>query len=509
MTLGLRHLHVDDLIDAAGGDPWQLNRTIQAGSPGEISELAAAFREASSCTQETTDEFSAAKKRFEVAWDRHDGGDHPINDSAEVSRATESLQYNRDKMSKVAVDLQNIAASLAEAQRSGAISISNLDGALQRIDNQIDYEISLAAANGETADISELRQAAVDRTATALGEVQSVRDAYSAQLDQSRAEMAAEGYAPDSTNNADGRALDTGSGAEAAADKYEASQRAADYALVNSPGAWTPEKQAAAGRLRDFATINDPSANVDEIRYAGQRLDDYHVAHQRGPLTTDPMLGGDARTRAQTRLQWQQRWEEGHLGMQPMTPDQATEWLNQSEMQARMLVLERFEAQLQQAGMSPEGAASAAEGMSQGAVPQELIDLGQHASKIAAGESEAYKHYSEKVPTGDHWGPGVAYSAEDVAALKNISSKLGTFGNLVDGAVALYEYNNGVPAGEVASKLGGGIAGTWGGAQLGAYFGTPAGPVGVFIGALVGGVAGGYGGEWLGELGYQQATGSG
>ena len=194
-------------------------------------------------------------------------------------------------MAKVAVDLQNVAASLAEAQRSGAISINNLKAALQRIDNQIDYELSLAAAKGETVDVSELRQPAVDRTTAALGEVQAVRDAYSHQLDESRAQMAAESYTPGATNGTDGRALDTEPGAQSAADKYDAGQRAADQALVNSPGPWTPEKQAAAGRLRDFATINDPTANIDEIRYAGQRLGDYHMAHESGPLPTDPVMG--------------------------------------------------------------------------------------------------------------------------------------------------------------------------------------------------------------------------
>lgn len=343
MTLQLRHLDVNELIRSAGGDPWQVNRAIQTGSPGEISDLASAFREASICTQEMTDEFLAAKKRFESAWDRHDGGDHPINDSTEVARATESLHLNRDQMAKVAVDLQNVSASLAEAQRSGAISISGLDASLQRIDNQIDYELALAAANGETADVSELEQAAIDRTAVALGEVQSVRDAYGSQLDESRIHMAAEGYAPDAMNGAEGQSADTDPRSEAAADKYGAGQRATDEALVNAPGPWTPEKQAAAGRLRDCTTINDPTANVDETRYAGQRLGDYYTAQERGPLPTDPVLGGDARTRAQARQEWQQRLEQGYLGTQPMTPDQATEWLNQSEAQGRTLVLEQFE----------------------------------------------------------------------------------------------------------------------------------------------------------------------
>ena len=297
------------------------------------------------------------------------------------------MNYNRDKMANVAVDLQNIAASLAEAQRSGAISTTDLEAALQRIDNQIDYELSLAAANGETVDVSELRQAAVDRIAAALGEVQTVRDAYSHQLDESRAQMAAEGYSPDATA-VDGEG-DEPKNAQAQADagKYGASQRAADEALVNSPGPWTPEKQSAAGRLRDYATINDPTASIDEIRYAGQRLGDYHMAHESGPLLRDPVMGGDARTRAQTRQEWQQRLERGDMGTQPMTPDQATEWLNRSEAQGRAMVLDRLQEQLQQSGMSPQGAAAATEAMSRGIVPKELAEFAETAAKCLPAKS--------------------------------------------------------------------------------------------------------------------------
>jgi hypothetical protein len=508
MTLQLRHLDINDLIGSAGGDPWELNRTIQAGAPGEISDLATAFRAASNCTQETTDEFLAAKKRFESAWDRHDGGDHPINDSNEVRRATESMNYNRDKMAKVAADLQNVAASLAEAQRSGAVSISNLDATLKSIDNQIDYELGIAAANGETVDVSELRQAAVDRTATSLGEVNAVRDAYSHQLDESRAQMAAEGYTPDATNGADGRGLDTEPGAQSAADKYDAGQRAADQALVNSPGAWSPEKEAAAGRLRDFATVNDPTANIDEVRYAGQRLGDFHMAHQSGPLPTDPVMGGDARTRAQTRQEWQQRLEQGFMGTQPMTPDQATEWLNQSEAQGRALVLDRLQEQLQQSGMSPEGAAAATEAMSRGIVPKELVDFAQHGSKVLSGEEQGFNRYGQGlITTGEHWKPDVPqFSAADVAHLEKISKVTGGFGTAIDLAVGLYEINHGVPPLEVASKVGGGMAGAWAGGYAGAWAGSFLGPPGVFIGALIGGIGGAYVGEWGGQQGYQIAT---
>src|SRR5688572_15106173 len=114
MTVLLRHLDIGELTGAAGGDPWQLNKTLQSGSPGEISGLASAFYDAGLCSQQTSDEFHAARQRFAAAWDRQDGGDHPINDSAEVRRATESLHLSREQLSRIAVDLQNISASLAE-----------------------------------------------------------------------------------------------------------------------------------------------------------------------------------------------------------------------------------------------------------------------------------------------------------------------------------------------------------------------------------------------------------
>ena len=39
----LVYLSVPELIAAAGGDPWQVDDTIQSGAPGEISELADSF----------------------------------------------------------------------------------------------------------------------------------------------------------------------------------------------------------------------------------------------------------------------------------------------------------------------------------------------------------------------------------------------------------------------------------------------------------------------------------
>ena len=266
--------------------------------------------------------------------------------------------------------------------------------------------------------------------------------------------MAAEGYTPDASNGADGQGTGTDPRADGAAEKYGAGQRAGDETLVNAPGAWTPEKQAAAGRLRDYGTMNDPTANVDEARYANQRLGDYHAADESGPLPTDPVLGGDARIRAQTRQDWQQKLEQGFMGTPPMTPDQATEWLNQSEAQRRAMVLDHFEQQLQRSGMSPAGAAAATEAMSQGIVPQELVDIAGHTSKGLSGEEQGFTRYGEAVPTGNHWEPGVAFTPDDLAHLEKISKVAGGFGTALDLAVGLYEINNGVPPLEVASKIG-------------------------------------------------------
>ncbi len=509
MTDQFRHLDADNLAANAGGDPWQLNRTVQSGSPGEISELATAFRGAGVCTSETTEEFLAAKQRFEAAWDRQDGGGHPINDSAEVRRATESLQLNREQLDRVAVDLQNIAATLAEAQRSGDISVGNLSAALRMIDDQITREIAFANANGQPVDTSELEQLAIDRTRQAVDEMNAIRDGYASQLDTSRLEMAAEGYESSPLTDGEGRqeAAST-ENAIADADQYGSGQRAADQAIVGSPGPWTPEKQAAAGRLRDYATVNNPTASLEEVRYAGQRLDDYHTANSLGPLPADPVLGGDARSQARTRLDLQQKLEQGLLDTPPIAPDQATALINQSQSDARALVISRVEEQLVQAGMSPDGAAQAASSMSQGIIPKELVDAASAAGKPMAGIKEAFDRTADSLPTGSHWEESIkTYSPSDVEALKSVGSRLGVAGNLVGFGVGLYEIQNGAPVGQVAAKTGGGMAGAWALGAVGAEIGAFGGPPGVFIGAATLGTVGAIYGENAGQLAYEWLSG--
>lgn len=86
----LRYISVAALIAEAGGDPWAVNQSLQAGSPFQIAQLAEAFLKAGRCTAEATNAFDQARSRFDAAWN-HQNGDHPINGSAEVQRVTKSL----------------------------------------------------------------------------------------------------------------------------------------------------------------------------------------------------------------------------------------------------------------------------------------------------------------------------------------------------------------------------------------------------------------------------------
>ena len=477
----LVYLSVPELIGAAGGDPWQVDETIQAGSPGEISELATSFRHAGVCMTETDEEFTAAKKRFDAAWDRDDPA-HPINDAEEVRRATEWLRLSKEQMAKVSADLQNIAATLAEAQRSGHISIGNLNGRLVQLDNTIAAEIAQAQADGVNLDWSELKAAAVAATRQSLGEMTAVRGEYGAKLDEAKLDMAADGYDTDALAGAEGEGEPSAQDdAHGAAEKYDATQRAADQALVDSGAPMTPEKQAAAARLRDFATVNDPDANPYAKQYAGERLDDYNTSRVVGPLPVDPVLGTDARQRAQVRLDYQRQLEAGLLGS-PMSPDAATAYLDSCDTQARALALNRIERQLKSLGVSDDGIGKLISGM------------GSLSDSIGTGVDQ----YGKSVETGEHALNGL--SKVDAELLSKWGGRVGWAGNIAQLAVALNEWSNGgmnrnEELGEAVGGVGGSILG---GMASGAAVGSFAGPYTAAAAAIIGGLLGGFAGSDLG-----------
>ncbi|MCV7385563.1 TNT domain-containing protein [Mycolicibacter longobardus] len=183
----LRHINLALLIDAAGGDPWQVNNTLQSGNPAVVDELAQAFHNAGACTAESGAAFAEARQRFQTAWNR-ENGEHPINDSPEVRRATTTLHLQQTQLTAIGTDLENIAAALAEAQKSAAKKIHALEVQLQDIDNRI------GMYQEADLDTSELEQVAIDDTAGILHQIEKIRGDYAATLQDSTSRLLSDGY---------------------------------------------------------------------------------------------------------------------------------------------------------------------------------------------------------------------------------------------------------------------------------------------------------------------------
>lgn len=60
-----------------------------------------------------------------------------------MQRVTAALGVQSLQLPKIGVDLENIAADLAEAQRAAAGRIATLESQLQRIDDQLDQALEL------------------------------------------------------------------------------------------------------------------------------------------------------------------------------------------------------------------------------------------------------------------------------------------------------------------------------------------------------------------------------
>lgn len=199
----LKWLNVAELIAAAGGDPWAINQSLQAGSPSQISSLAEAFHGAGRRTAEADHAFEQARQRFDAAWN-HQNGDHPINDSAEVQRVIKSLGAQSEQLPKIGAVLENIAAALADAQKSGTQRISTLEHELQGLDSFIDAaEHDLQAGHPDATTeaflkklIDDAKADAADDVRDALHDLQSTRDGYSATLQNCLGNLRTDGYDP-------------------------------------------------------------------------------------------------------------------------------------------------------------------------------------------------------------------------------------------------------------------------------------------------------------------------
>jgi hypothetical protein len=478
----LLYLIRQDLIQRANGDPWKLDATIQSGSPGQINELATAFHDAGVCMGDTSHEFNEAKRRFEAAWDRQDGGGHPINDSEEVTRATTSLNLDKEELARVAVDLGNISAALAETQRSSQSSIQELEASLQRIDDAIAAAVEQNGVVVDENTIAPLRNIAVQEVRDALTNIGNSRDAYAAELASAMDNMRAAGYLPDAVDAADGDGVSGTDAARGEAADYNFQQRAADLALVNSGGPMTPERAAAAARLRDYDTIQNPASDPSAVNLAGERLDDFHTSRLApGSLPPDHVLGADPQRRALVRQEWQRQLEQGTPTMPPMTPDEATAWMDQQEAQARVVAMDAMIKGLENQGLSPGAAADVAQAMAQGATLRDIA--------ATAGPLSEIKQLDGALSDGKHSLPWERYSTADLKAISGLGKLLGVAGTFGEAYFAFEDWSNGAAPGKtlggLAGSLGGGV---FGGMGVGLLGGSALGPGGAFVGAITGGL---------------------
>ncbi|WP_236147339.1 hypothetical protein [Mycolicibacterium sp. CH28] len=383
----------------------------------------------------------------------------------------------QDQLPAIGTDLTDIAANLAETQRFSGMQVENLNTQL----HYIDALIGQALTNDQ--DTSALEDNAIAATSGVLHKVEALRDDYSAKLETSLTDLRAEhGYDPAPIEDVDGDSeLGPEQRGRESTDWYEANQQTKDEVLANSSGPMTQEKADAAARLRDFAATGDPAAAPDARRLAGERLDDFRMAHFVGPLPKDPILGGDARSRARSRLDLQHQLEQGLHGLPPMPADQATQALDEGEQFGRVVAVKEAVHALTSQGMSPEGAAH---------VVNNLVEYG---GLTATGA----ERYASSIPTGRHSIPS-ALSAADAQALAKIAGRIGRVGDVVELGMAFNDWFDGGTNEDLGSAIGGttgGAAGAWAAGTGAAMF---AGPWTAAVVAVVGAVACGAFGERIG-----------
>ncbi|OMC33700.1 hypothetical protein A5740_11375 [Mycobacterium sp. GA-1841] len=441
--------------------------------------------------------------------------------------ARTAMEGTAQKHEATAENLRNAAGGMENAAEDAEDISGKVKAILDYAAEQPAVEINESTNQVVPPDTSHLTKEAAEKVASKVAALESDIAAVLADADLVDADLAREiatatGTPPPESGDGTPTGSKNSDNPSATAQQYDQSgQRAKDQALLDQaqsegrtssspataglPTHMTREEQDAAARLRDYNTITDPNSHSavhggeKARRLASERLDDYRMSQFTGPLHKDTVVGGDARTRAQARLDMQHALENGQLAAHPgfMTPDDATRLMDRLEVEGRARVLTQFTNDLEHFGVSQEGAAAAVEEIKGGKSPDQVIKeatggLATQASNLGEGA----KAQGRAMPSGEHWGKAPVWSHADAEALKGFGSKLGTIGTGVDAAITAIDILNGAPAGEELAQLGGRTGGTMlGGWAAGAAWGTLVGPEGTLVVGLLGAMAGGIWGE--------------
>lgn len=210
----LQHLQIADLIAHAGGDPWAVDDSLQAGSPTQINFLAQAFHQAAGSGTAAEQTFQTAQQHFQQY--HRENGQQPINNGAEVQRVKDALHATNQQLGQIAADLETIAGNLAQARAASQANMTALNANLLVLDAQIGVYLNQAGqSQNHDADIAQARQLAYDDTATALHNATVIRDTYSKSLQEALTNLRVkDGYRPDIRKyDAENGGADGGAGA--------------------------------------------------------------------------------------------------------------------------------------------------------------------------------------------------------------------------------------------------------------------------------------------------------
>ncbi|GAA5066940.1 putative alpha/beta hydrolase [Nocardia callitridis] len=191
-------LLIGELTEGAGGDPWELQEQLLAGKPFQISELAEAFHDSGSHVGRADHAFDTARKHFQNAYT---SGDHTdvIDDSKIVKDAKAVLNNSSSALRQVGVDLQEIAAALADAQNKVQDPIDLLNNSLLGLESEYrkfpwsPRNISQSAPNIPLEKMKEAATAVVGATHRLIADI--IAD-YEAVLDARMNSLDATGYIP-------------------------------------------------------------------------------------------------------------------------------------------------------------------------------------------------------------------------------------------------------------------------------------------------------------------------
>lgn len=197
----LQYLGLGELVAAAGGDPWAVDDSVQAGSPAQIDHLARAFHSAAGSATAAEETFRAAQQHFEQY--HRENGESPINDAAEVQRVKDGLNATNQQLGQIAADLETIAAALAQARQRCGEQIEALNANLRGYDEYLaDYNTHYLAyqLHGDDVDalIDQCWDGAIADMRTALANVTSIRGGYTKSLQSALTNLRVKGgYEPD------------------------------------------------------------------------------------------------------------------------------------------------------------------------------------------------------------------------------------------------------------------------------------------------------------------------